>query len=194
MSKDPFEFPIDLMGLCVNFEVMRDNVVISTVKGFFDSNNIIQIIDNFKIKSKDWLINDGDKYFITSVTPLPHGNGKFDYQLKYQEEYEYSQNISKQSQNSFSIGTVQGNAIIGNQSNATINVGASISDLKNLINSKPTEDHELLNKLVQRLEIIKEDNTPVSKGTLAKFSDLLAKHSDITNIVGNIITAWLTSR
>lgn len=63
-----------------------------------------------------------------------------------------------------------------------------------MISSKPVEDQAELNKLIDRAEIITEDNQPISKGTFAKFSDLLAKHSDIAIALGSNLINWLATK
>ena len=84
--------------------------------------------------------------------------------------------------------------MVGNQTNATINIGSSIEDLKKLISNKSTEEQEELNQLVKLLETITDNNMPLSKGTLAKFSDILAKHQDIVIAVGGFLTTFFMSK
>ena len=52
---------------------------------------------------------------------------------------------------------------------------------------------ELLEKLLNRIEIIIEDNQPISKGTFSKFADIFRKYPDVFNAVGAIITKWISS-
>lgn len=105
------------------------------------------------------------------------------------EEFENEHNVPNQT---FNIGSVS-NSAFGNNGNTTINNGYNFEEIKNLIASKPRSDQEELNEFIDRIKIITKDNQPVSKGTFAKFSDLLAKHSDILVAVSPIIMNWLLS-
>ena len=68
-----------------------------------------------------------------------------------------------------------------------------IQNLKDIISSK-TEDKEILEKLLNRIETIIEDNQPVSKGTFAKFANIFKKYPEIVNTVGAILLKWLSSK
>ncbi|ALB46245.1 hypothetical protein [Clostridium beijerinckii] len=182
-----------------DFSVERNNSIIATTKGFFcskDYPNTIQLTSNSNVLENDWLIHNSTnrKYFVRSVKPLSKSNQVLGWMAEYLSEVEYKKSISEKDKSTFSIGAIYGSAIVGNYNNATINNGYNLSEIRSLISSKPIEDQEELNKLIDRIEIITEDNQPVSKGTLAKFSDLLAKHSDIAISLGSSIMNWLTTR
>ena len=181
-----------------DFSIERNNSIISNTKGFFCGNdypNTIQLSGNLDITEDDWLIHksSGRKYFVTKVKPLTSFGQVQGWMAEYLTESEYTKSKSKKNNATFSIGTIYGSAIVGNYNNATINNGYNLSEIRSLISSKPLDDQEELNKLINRLEIITEDNQPISKGTLAKFSDILAKHSDIAIALGSSIVGWLTS-
>ena len=91
------------------------------------------------------------------------------------------------------IGTVN-NSAIGNNGDTTINNDLSIEQIRSLISSKPAEDQKDLNSVVDTVAVITENSETVSKGFLSKFSDLLAKHSDIAIALGNSIMTWLTTK
>lgn len=114
------------------------------------------------------------------------------YSIGFLSPKEYELNNISNSQN-INIGNIHGSAIVGNQQNANINIGHTIEEIKSLIENKPIEDREELKKLVMLLEVIKENNTPVSKGTFSKFADILNKYSDIALPIGSIILKWLSS-
>lgn len=82
---------------------------------------------------------------------------------------------------------------MGNNGPVTINNGYNLDEIRALISAKPSEDQHELNKLVDTVEIITENSSSVSKGFLSKFSDVLAKHSDITIALGSGIIKWLTT-
>lgn len=181
-----------------DFSIERNNSVISTTKGFFcdkDYPNTIQLASTANIKENDWIIHKGTnrRYFVKNVTPISSSNQILAWMAEYLSESEYNKSVSEKDKATFSIGAIYGSAIVGNYNNATINNGYNLSEIRSLISSKPIEDQNELNKLIDRVEIITEDNQPVSEGTLAKFSDLLAKHSDIAIALGSSIMSWLTN-
>lgn len=93
----------------------------------------------------------------------------------------------------FNIHSVN-NSAFGNNGDVTINNGSNLEEIRALISSKPIEDQEELNKLINTVEVITESGSTVSKGFLSKFSDVLAKHSDIAIAIGSNIIKWLTSK
>ncbi|MBU5256817.1 hypothetical protein [Tissierella praeacuta] len=182
-----------------DFSIERNNLIISTTKGFFcgkDYPNTIQLDGNADVSENDWLIHvpTNKKYFVKNVQAISKSNQVLAWMAEYLSESEYKKSISKKDNSTFSIGAIYGSAIVGNYNNATINNGYSLSEIRSLVSSKPADEQEELNKLIDRIEIITEDNQPVSKGTLAKFSDLLAKHSDITIAIGNALMGWLVGK
>lgn len=180
-----------------SFDIERNGTFSHKVNGFFCGKNYpdsIQLDKNSDIKVSDWLLDksSNSKYFIDKIQPISDGSQNLGYIIHYLSEYEY--NNREKSNTSFHIGTINGPAMIGNQQNPTMNNGYNLSEIKSLISSKPVEDQELLNTLIQRVQIITEDNQPISKGTLAKFSDVLAKHSDIAIALGTGIINWLIGK
>lgn len=190
-----FKPPKALLEMYDTFEIERNSLTISSVKGFFCSNNYpstIQVYGNPDIQFGDYLVHTptNRKYCVTEITPLSIGNQVDELLVKYISEHD---RLTQQNSNiSYNIQNINGSAIVGNQNQAILNQGlTNLDDLHKLISSKPTEDIEVLEKLLSRLEIITEDNQPISRGTLAKFSDVLAKHSDIAIAVGSFLTKWL---
>lgn len=140
------------------------------------------------------VITGADYYLYGNPSAVPDGprGPVIAYEINFLSKNEY--NKLHNSSNTFNIENINGPSIVGNQTNATINIGSSIEDLKKLIPSKSTEDQEELNKLVKLLEAITDNNMPLSKGTLAKFSDILAKHQDIVIAVGGFLTSFFMSK
>jgi len=91
--------------------------------------------------------------------------------------------------NTFNIGTVH-NSIVGNQQNAVMNFENSITNLRDIVSQK-SEDKEQLEKFANYLEALLENNDKIEKSNFEKFSDLLAKHSDIALAIGNTIFQWI---
>lgn len=126
---------------------------------------------------------------LKTYVSLPIEVFKVNHQGIYFDEFEQQDNTPTQT---FNIGSVT-NSAFGNNGNTTINNGYNFEEIRSLIASKPIEDQPELNKFIDRIEIITEDNQPVSKGTFAKFSDLLSKHSDIITAIAPTIMNWLLS-
>lgn len=80
------------------------------------------------------------------------------------------------------------NSIIGNNASENdLNTGASFSELNSLIKGKPDNDQPELQELLCALEKIKENSEPVHPGILARFSDLVKKHTDLIVPIGRIL-------
>lgn len=90
-----------------------------------------------------------------------------------------------------------GNQTYGNNStisqSKTNNIGARIDEIEKLISAKPVPDQEQLAEIIELLKAASEQDKPVSKGLLAKFSDGLKKHSDLVIAIGNWAVAVLTA-
>ena len=165
-------------------KIINDKIYASFCSNEYQSS--IQTIDFKEILEDDILIHkdSGKRCIIIDVKPL-----KFGVIAKYETN---SQRLRKQqSIGNISIGNIGGSAIIGNQQYATID-NSSIKNLKEIISSK-TEDKEMLEKLLNRIETIIEDNQPVSKGTFSKFANIFKKYPDIVNVVGATLLKWLSS-
>ena len=81
------------------------------------------------------------------------------------------------------IGTIAGSAIVGSQTHATLNVGATLTDVSALISELPGIQKAIGENLLQELKGMESGEKEIKKGALSKFSDLLAKHSDLSTAV-----------
>lgn len=106
------------------------------------------------------------------------------------EEFEKANTISSQT---FNINSVN-NSAFGNNGDITINNTNDLEEIRLLIASKPLEDQQELTELVDELQTILESNQPIKRGMLAKFSDALAKHSNIVVALAPHIFNWLTKK
>lgn len=107
-------------------------------------------------------------------------------------ESEYKESQKNQPVTSINIGTVSGPSIIGSQQNATLNFGTSVEDIAQLIATKPASDLPQLCELVAELKSIEESGEKIEKGRLAKFADLLNKHSDLLTALSGWAIKLLT--
>ena len=167
--------------------IIRNGKEVGTVKGFVcgkDYPNTIQTLEPTEIYDGDILKLLNKEYLIVDAQPKIHENVLCYYMAKFKSESENS-NIS----NTFNIGTVH-NSIVGNQQNAVMNFENSITNLRD-IDSQKSEDKEQLEKFANYLEALLENNDKIEKSNFEKFSDLLAKHSDIALAIGNTIFQWI---
>lgn len=189
-----------VVSKCSKFQLERNkSIICENVNGFFCSNdypNSIQVLDDVSVvpNEEDWIIhNDTQKrYFIDNVKPLPLGS----FILHYQTEYEYNQ-IQNAQNASINIGTIHGPAIVGNQKNAIINIECDFDKIKDSLLKDETinnNDKKEVELLIDRLKTITEENQPISKGVLGRFSDLLAKHSNIVVAIAGPLISWLTGK
>ena len=163
---------------------------LGTVKGFVCSKeypDTIQTVQPTEILDGDILKLLNKEYLIIDAQPKIHENVLCYYMAKYKSNAEKS-SVS----NTFNIGTVN-SSIVGTQKNATMNFDNSITNLRDII-SQETEDKAELEKFATYLETFLENNTKIEKSNFEKFSDLLAKHSNIALAVGNTIFQWLTRK
>lgn len=92
-------------------------------------------------------------------------------------------------------GATINNAVIGNDATNNsfiMNVGASIADLKELIESKPIEDQEALQEMLHELQRLQNTNEPLQRNLLARFSDLIKKHTDLIIPLGQALIGLCT--
>lgn len=80
-------------------------------------------------------------------------------------------------------------SIIGTQTNATINNGFTFDEIEEYIQSKniDSSDKEKLLELNNFVKTLAENNVPLSKGILNRFSDIIAKHSWVLSLIGSAL-------
>lgn len=103
------------------------------------------------------------------------------------------QNSSKSSQAVFNFENMTiNNAIIGSQSSAVLNVGDSLQDIWDKIESSNSDDKAELRQIISLLEMIVQDQVPAKKGLFSKFSAVMERNSWITSSISSILLTWLT--
>ncbi|MBC1893113.1 hypothetical protein HCA84_02415 [Listeria booriae] len=178
---------------CVDFICIRDDKELFNVKAFFADENIIQTAPGYDVKERDWLkhIDSKNAYFVDKLSPLAGPEGTDGgATIRYLTEHQIQQQKEK-SRSAISINTINGGAVIGDFNSVTFNNGYGLDTVKELITSKPETDQAELDKLVTAVEMLIDANMPVSKGSLSKFSDLLAKHSDIAIAISSTLGSWI---
>ena len=134
----------------------------------------------------------GRRYYAEKTRPISEQGEIVSWMVEYKSESEYKNSQQNRSVSNISIGTISGPSIIGNQQNATLNFGTNVEDIAQLIAGKPASDMPQLCELVAELKRIEESGEKLEKGKLAKFSDLLKKHSDLLVALGGWAVKLLT--
>lgn len=175
------------------FQLERKSKVIQSVRGFYCGSkypSTIQLVEDVEIHPDDWLIHSHQRLHVLEAHAVRLGN-MVEWMVKYETEQAFLQSQNHAS-GSIHIGTVSGPSIIGNQQTATIHVGDSIEDIAKLISSLPSQDMEQLLPLLAELKKAEESGATLKKGSLAKFSDALKKHSDLLIALGGWAVKLLT--
>lgn len=188
---NPFQLPPFMFNEMTQiFSIKRNGTIVGTVHGFFcgkDYPSTIQFVENTDIKNGDWVIDSitGQRYYAKDVHPIIMNGTPCDWMVKYQTENDFNIQSNSGRQTTINIHTVSGNSVIGSQENVVMNVGNSLNDIQQLISSLPVSEQAEAQQLLTVLKSTSESNHPVLvEGALAKFSDLLKKHTDLLTAVG----------
>lgn len=86
------------------------------------------------------------------------------------------------------------NSAIGNTGTITVNNGLAIQDALSFIQSLDISqtDKDEAEKVISYIETLAENDAPIKKGALAKFGEILSKHSWLPELVGKLIFTYLT--
>ena len=171
-----------------DFELYRNGKFLKIVKGHFCSNDYpdsIQIHGSDLIELNDELTHlpTNQTYKVYEAKPLTFAGSLKGYIIKYKDE------THSVNQNTYHIGNVSGTTAIG--TNASIQImNQSSDDLLTIIDRElpfSKEKTELLQYLLQ----LKNEDIPLEKNKLSKFSDLLKKHENLILPLSAFITKML---
>ena len=76
----------------------------------------------------------------------------------------------------------------------TMNINNSIQDIIELINASNSNDKDELCKIIKILESAFNEQIPIKKGMLSKFSDVMERNSWITGSISSLILNWMLSQ
>lgn len=84
------------------------------------------------------------------------------------------------------------NSAIATTGDVTIKLNNSFDEMRSEINSHNMEssDKEVALKLIDYIETLTENDAPLKKGFLSKFSDVVAKHSWLLTLIGNAFVKY----
>ena len=91
------------------------------------------------------------------------------------------------------IGTISGNAIVGNQQNATINTHSSFNDIRDYVSQQqiPSADKDELLRLIAAAEAVTKNDLAVTKSTFSQYADIAEKYSGILSIIMQPFLNWI---
>ena len=188
---NPFQLPpFMLKEMTQLFSIERNGSTIGTVHGFFcgkDYPNTIQFVENTDIKNGDWIIDSttSQRYYAKDVRPITMNGTPCDWMIQYQTENDFRTQSNLGKQTTINIHTVSGNSVIGSQENVVVNIGSSLKDIEQLIASLPISEQPEAQELLNTLKSTSESTHPILvEGSLARFSNLLKKHTDLLIAVG----------
>ncbi len=179
------------------FQLERDGKIIcEKVTAFFcgkDYPDTIQVVgDEYDIREEDVMIHvkTNRRNFIDNVRPTHSG-----FMVHYQTEYQRKKNLNQSV--GISIGSIGGNAIVGSQQFATINIGTSFDEVRKFIDGSqdiPNADKAELQKFIDAVQTVVENNIPVAGGTFSKFSNLVERYAPIVGSILHPLTAWILGK
>lgn len=142
------------------------------------------------IKPNDVLVNtSGDKMYVVDVK-TDYFRGKPEQLLAfYQTEAEHDA-----SQPASTIFNIMGDAYgvnVGDNNTTIINYTKSIEALKEKAGKTEGPDKESIQRIIELLEMIVDNQLPPSKGLFSKFSEVMERHSWLTNAISSTLLAWL---
>ena len=145
------------------------------------------------IKPDDVLINPSGDQFYVIETLTDSFSGK-PHQLKayYQTKREHDSN-QQACQSVFHIQNAYG-SVIGNNNQATINYNSTIENLKDRVSHEASSDKDDMEKIVSLLEMVVNNQVPPTKGLFSKFSEVMERHSWLSNSVAATVLGWLISK
>ena len=182
----------------IMFKIEREGSIIAELKGRQQIENktskkYVGFFVGSNVKPGDWIVNPyGDRLYIVDTFTDTGIDGPSELKAYFQTLVEYNSKSEPQS-TVFNIGTAN-NSMIGNQSHFTININTSLQEARSQINSSDSENKEELHKIIDLLESVANNQTPMRPGTLSRFSALMERNSWITGSLASLVLNLLTTQ
>lgn len=172
-----FERFLSLQG--IPYKIYRNGNLICETEGLTQKEGVDFRVGT-NIEKGDVIVNLENEQFYVSDKKTCFANKAAMYIITYTlSEAEYNK-MQVSNNPVFNIENIN-NSIVGTQHNATIFNGASIEDLRDLINQHNSLDRELLKEMIDLIENELSSNNPVKKGFLSKFANVLQNNEWITS-------------
>ena len=192
-----FESFLEMQGL--NMQIERNGEIVATVPGLPNrekatNRRYIGFRPGTDIKIDDVVINPAkERLYITET--------QASYFQKEQEQIKafYMTRSRKNGKENgtttrdtiYNIGTAYG-SVIGTANTATINYQTSFRELRDRAEAENAPDKEQVQKLIDLVEMIVNEQIPPQRGLLSKFSETMERHSWVTSAVASALVSWLT--
>ena len=182
-----------------DYTLQRVGQADTTVKGLpvnkaSSHGETITFLPDSDVKIGDVLVNlGGDRFYVTDTRTDVINNIPMRLNVFCETEKEHARPKQK-TEAVYNIQNAYG-SIIGNNNNATVHYNSTVSDLRERIAAEHSddEDREAMEKVVDLLEMIVNNQIPPSKGLLSRFSDVLERHSWLSGSVAGALFSWLTT-
>ena len=183
----------------IPYTVERNGITVNEFDGLINREDAtkrryIGFMPNADVVIEDWLINEvGDRFYVEEIKTSFIQKKPFQKQAFILSETEYSSTKKPTTEQTINIGAAYG-SVIGNQSYFTLNYSSQISEIRKTIEDSNSSDKEELNKITDLLEMILDNQIPVSKGLFSKFREVMERNSWITGSIASAILSWLMSQ
>ncbi|MCY7835249.1 hypothetical protein [Bacillus haynesii] len=175
------------------FNHYRNNKLLGTVsciRGSDDKGRYFYYVSDNPVRVGDIFSTDSQiQYFVSDLDEVPDFDDETKLVAYYLTETEKKEKESVQPNVSFQIENVH-SSVVGSGNHTTFNINQGLDNILSEINRRDPVDREQLNEMVNELRTLIENDTPVSQGTLSKFSDLLTKHAWLTGPLGQALVSW----
>lgn len=180
------------------FDIERNGNILFSTEGILNhetttKRKCINFLPETDIKPGDWVISSSnDKFYIEDTKTLFFQKQPNAINAYYLTEIEYQKSLQTNNA-TFNIQNAYG-SVIGTQAHVIMNYNDSINQVKDQIKSSDSPDKEELQQIISLLEMVVNNQVPVSKGLFSKFSEVMERNSWITSSVTSAILSWLTSQ
>lgn len=86
------------------------------------------------------------------------------------------------------------NSVIGTQENVTLNIGDTLQEIKEQIDSSNSNDKQELRELINLLEKTMNNETSIKKGAFSRFAGIIQKNSWIASPIASVVLKWIISQ
>lgn len=191
-----FESFLETQGL--NMQIERNGEIVATVPGLPNREKATnRLYIGFRpgtdIKIDDVVINPAkERLYITETQASYFQKEQEQIKAFYMTEVEKKRKETEQHQSTiYNIGTAYG-SVIGTANTATINYQTSFRELRDRAEAENAPDKEQVQKLIDLVEMIVNEQIPPQRGLLSKFSETMERHSWVTSAVASALVSWLT--
>lgn len=181
------------------FRIERNGEFISTALGLPNHEKATQkpyigMLQDADVNIGDWLVNPANDRFLVKDKIADFAFNEFQqYKIFYLTEAQAKKESSASASTIFNIGTATG-SVIGTQSVVNMNYNDSIQNAKKQLENSSSPDKEDLKQLINLLEMIVNNQVPVSKGLFSRFSEIMERNSWITGSISSALISWLTTQ